>query len=65
MKIAIELNPAQTERLNAIAASVGVDAEALARAAILDFVAADAADFEAAASRVLSKNSELYERLSK
>ena len=65
MKIAIELNPAQSERLKSIAASLGVDAEALAHAAVADLVSADAADFDSAASRVLHKNSELYHRLSK
>ena len=65
MKIAIELNATQSDRLRSIAASVGVEAEALARAAVVDFVSADAADFESAASRVLQKNRELYEHLSK
>jgi hypothetical protein len=63
MKIAIELNPAQSERLQAIAASLGVKAEELAQAAVADLVGAGADDFESAASRVLQKNSELYQRL--
>ena len=65
MKIAIELNPAQTERLKAIAADLGVDAEVLAQAAVADLVSANAEDFESAASRVLEKNRELYRRLAK
>jgi uncharacterized protein YdbL (DUF1318 family) len=63
MKIAIELNAAQTERLQEIAESLGVNAEELAQAAVADLVSADAHDFEAAASRVLQKNRELYRRL--
>ena len=64
MKIAIELNPAQSEQLIAIATSLGVPVEELAQAAVTDFIAADATDFEAVASRVLQKNRELYRRLS-
>ena len=65
MKIAIELNPAQSERLESIAASLGVNAEDLAQAAVADLVSADADDFQSAASRVLNKNREVYRRLSK
>ena len=65
MKIAIELSPAQSERLTSIATSLGVDTQALAQAAVADLVSNEAADFEAAASRVLQKNRELYQRLSK
>ena len=63
MKIAIELTTTQTERLKAIAADLGVDAEELAQAAVADLVSANAADFDSAASRVLEKNRELYRRL--
>jgi hypothetical protein len=63
MKIAIELNPAQSERLQTIAASLGVNAEELAQAAVTDLVSAGSDDFESAASRVLHKNRELYQRL--
>jgi len=65
MKIAIELNAAQTERLQAIAASLGVNADELAQAAVADLVSAGADDFEGAASRVLQKNRELYQRLAR
>jgi hypothetical protein len=65
MKIAIELNPTQTERLETIAASLGVNPEQLAQAAVADLISADASDFQAAASRVLHKNPELYQRLSR
>lgn len=64
MKIAIELNPTQSEQLRAAAAALGVAAEDLAHAAVADLLAACAADFEAAAARVLAKNRELYQRLS-
>jgi hypothetical protein len=63
MKIAIELNEAQTQRLQTIAASLGVDAQELAQAAVADLVSTSADDFESAASRVLQKNRELYQRL--
>ena len=63
MKIAIELNAAQSERLQTVAASLGVKAEELAQAAVTDLVSAGANDFESAASRVLQKNRELYQRL--
>jgi hypothetical protein len=63
MKIAIELNAAQSERLRTIAASLGVKAEDLAQAVVADLVSAGADDFESAASRVLQKNRELYQRL--
>lgn len=64
MKIAIELSAVQSEQLKTIAASLGVPAEELAQAAITDLIGSDGADFEAAASRVLRKNRELYKRLS-
>ena len=63
MKIAIDLTATQTERVKAIAADLGVDAEELAQAAVADLVSANADDFESAASRVLEKNRELYRRL--
>ena len=63
MKIAIELNTAQVESLKAIAASLGVNAEELAQAAVADLVSANADDFESAVARVLEKNRELYRRL--
>lgn len=63
MKIAIELNATQAENLKAIAASLGINAEDLAQAAVADLVSANADDFESAAARVLEKNRELYRRL--
>jgi hypothetical protein len=64
MKIAIELNPHQSEQLEAIAAALGVPAEQLAQAAVTDLIDSSAADFDDVASRVLKKNRELYRRLS-
>lgn len=64
MKIAIELNAVQSAQLQAIAASLGVAAEELAQAAVANLINKGADDFEAAASRVLQKNRELYRRLS-
>jgi len=63
MKIAIELSLLQSERLKPFAASLGVEAEDLAQAAVADLLSAGADDFESAASRVLDKNRELYQRL--
>ena len=63
MKIAIELNPVQSAQLQSLAASLGVNAEELAQAALSDFVSAGAEDFESAATRVLHKNRELSRRL--
>ncbi|MGA8054545.1 MAG: hypothetical protein WCA12_11935 [Burkholderiales bacterium] len=63
MKIAIELNATQSEKLKAIADDLGVAAEELAQAAVTDLVSANSDDFESAAARVLEKNRELYRRL--
>jgi len=57
------VNAAQSERLQKIAASLGVDVQELAEAAVTDLVSAGAEDFESAASRVLQKNRELYQSL--
>jgi hypothetical protein len=46
-----------------VADRLAVGLEQLARAAIVDLAAQQAADFENATSRVLSKNKELYRRL--
>ena len=63
MKIAIELNAAQTERLRAIASELAVDAEQLAQAAIVDLISASADDSAFAALRVLKRSREPYQRL--
>ena len=63
MMLALELQPAQAERLRAEAARLGLSPEDLARAALSDLLTEPAADFAAAARRVLAKNQELYKRL--
>ncbi len=63
MKLAFELPPAQAERLRAEAERLGLSAEDLARAAVLDLLATPAADFDAIVARVIAKNQELYRRL--
>jgi hypothetical protein len=63
MKLAFELPPAQAEKLRTEAERLGLSPEDLARAALSDLLANPDADFHAAASRVLTKNEELYKRL--
>jgi hypothetical protein len=50
-------------QLNEQAAALGVRAEELARAAVVDLVTKPASDFREVAQRVLARNSELYRRL--
>jgi antitoxin FitA len=63
MELALELTDSQLEALRARAKSLGISAEQLASAAVADLVAQPVEDFERAASRILSKNAELYRRL--
>lgn len=63
MKLAIELSPAQAERLRHEAERLGIAPEDLARAALADLLATRDDDFKAAADRVLRKNGDLYRRL--
>jgi len=63
MKLAIELTQPQGERLAAIAQRLNVTVEELGAAAIRDLLAEPEPDFLKAATRVLEKNRELYERL--
>jgi hypothetical protein len=63
MKLLIDLSPAQADRLRLEAERLGLTPEDLARAAIVDLLAAPGDDFQAAADRVLKKNAELYRRL--
>ena len=64
MKLSIDLNDSQADLLKQTAAKLGVPVEDLARAALSDLLVADDSEFSEAASRVLEKNRELYERLS-
>ena len=63
MKLAIELPPAQAEKLRAEAERLGLSAEELARAALNDLLSAPDPEFQAVARRVVSKNQDLYKRL--
>lgn len=63
MKLALDLPPAQAEKLRHEASRLGLAPEDLARAAVLDLLGTPDAEFRAAATRVLQKNQELYRRL--
>ena len=63
MQIAVNITGALEAQLAATARRLNVPAEALAEAAIRDLVSRPAADFDAAATHVVTKNRELYERL--
>jgi hypothetical protein len=63
VKLSIDLSAAQAEQLRLEAERLGLTAEDLARAAIVDLLAGTGEDFAAAAERILKKNEELYRRL--
>jgi hypothetical protein len=63
MKLAIELAPAQAERLRAEAARLGLAPEDLARAALNDLLSTPDPEFQDVARRVVTKNKDLYKRL--
>jgi hypothetical protein len=63
MRIAIELPEAQAEQLRGEARRLGVEPQELAKAAVLDLLHRQPADFQSAAAYVLEKNRELYRRL--
>lgn len=63
MKVVIELPASQAAQLQTEAKRLGVSVEDLARAAVTDLLAAPDADFQAAATRLLAQNVELYRRL--
>ncbi|WP_437589782.1 DNA-binding protein [Sorangium sp. So ce1000] len=63
MKLAIDLSPAQADRLQERAKSLGLQPEELARAAVADLLTTPDDEFRAAAEVVLEKNAELYRRL--
>ena len=63
MTVAIELTPQQERTLREAAERLNVSPDQLAAAALRDLVGLSGADFEAAANRVMEKNSELYKRL--
>lgn len=63
MKLAIDLSPAQADRLQERAKNLGLQPEELARAAVADLLTTPDDEFRAAAEAVLQKNAELYRRL--
>jgi antitoxin FitA len=65
MQLPVDLTDAQLESLRDRAKSLGISPEQLASAAVADLVERPADDFQRAASKVLSKNAELYRRLAR
>jgi predicted transcriptional regulator len=63
MAIAIELSDHLAQTLSEAASRLQVPEAELAAAAVLDLLAHQSADFDAAAQRVLEKNQEIYRRL--
>jgi predicted transcriptional regulator len=63
MRLSVELTESQTRHLEELAGRLQVSPETLAAAALRDLLARREADFDAAATRVLEKNAELYRRL--
>jgi hypothetical protein len=63
MRLSVELSQAQQQHLADLAGRLQVSPEALAAAALRDLLTRRETDFEAAATRVLEKNAELYRRL--
>ena len=63
MTISVELSEAQQQQLAEIAARLNISVEQLAEIAIRDLLGRLGDDFDAAATRVLDKNKDLYRRL--
>jgi hypothetical protein len=63
MKLAIELPPAQADKLRAEAERLGLAPEELARAALNDLLSTPDPEFHDVARRVVTKNRDLYKRL--
>jgi hypothetical protein len=63
MTVAIELTDEQERTLREAAKRLNISPDQLAAAAVRDLVGQTGADFEAAATRVMERNSELYKRL--
>ena len=64
MDITVSLSEEQSKRLAQLAKSLAVDLNELVSAAVSNLLSRPDDDFERAASCVLSKNQELYDRLS-
>jgi hypothetical protein len=63
MKLAIELPEAQADKLRAEAERLGISVEAFARAALSDLLSTPDSSFQEIASRIVTKNEDLYKRL--
>ena len=63
MRLSLELSASLEAHLATVAARLNVTAEELATAVLRDLLLEPSADFDAAATRVLSTNRELYQRL--
>ncbi len=63
MKLAIELPPAQADKLRAEADRLGLSPEEFARAALNDLLSTPDAEFQEVARRIVTKNQDLYKRL--
>ena len=63
MKITVEVPSNLEAQLGDVAARLNVSVNDLAEAAVRDLITRPDEDFERAASKVLSKNRELYRRL--
>ena len=63
MRLAIELPPAQADKLRAEAERLGLAPEELARAALSDLLSTPDPEFQDVARRVVTKNRDLYKRL--
>jgi predicted transcriptional regulator len=64
MTFAIELTDEQVRLLSELATELGITAERLAAAAVVDLISKPSLDYVEAADYVLRKNAELYRRLS-
>ena len=64
MTLSISLPDDVGQRLQEAASRLKIPVADLALAVLRDFVATPSAEFEAAASRVMEKNADLYKRLS-
>lgn len=63
-KITIQLEDNKAQALREKAKRYGLDPEQFLAASVDDLISQPDSDFDEAASRVLSKNKELYQRLS-
>lgn len=64
MDITVSLSDEQSQRLVQLAKSLSIDPIELVSVAVSNLLSRPDDDFERVASRVLSKNQELYDRLS-